>query len=195
MMRTLVLFLFVLFFDSNADFSVEGVKGWFKEMFLKGSSEIRTGIEKLRSSSAGKTVGNFLDQTKDTLRENRSGTITLEFQEARKNFADYATKLNKELDEDIRSLSQLKDIQYHDRVVVYKNGKYYVVALEKCLAKRIENFVEAKAMKEAADSNMNNITNILTDELIYSYVADLREAYEAFNKAFERMEDRLKAEK
>jgi len=198
-MRTLVLVLFFVVFnlkaDSNLDFSMDGVKSWFSEVYQKVSSGVDTGINKLKSSSAIKKVGDFLDQTEDTLRENRSGTVTPEFLEARKNFADCASKLNKELSEDIRSLSQLKDAQFHNRVVKYKGGKQYVTALEECLAKELDNFIDAKTMKDEARYQMNNILDILTDELIYSYISDLREAYNAFNDAFDKLENQLKSEK
>lgn len=198
-MKKLVLVLFLVFSSSNADFNVdfnvENIKDWFSEMYQNISSKVETGIDKLKSSSAVKKMGDFLNHAEDTLRENRSGTITPEFLEASKNLADYAAKLNKELDEDIRSLSQLKEDQYQNRVIVYKGGKQYVMALEECLKRELDNFVDAKAMKEEVKEQMDNILNILTDELIYSYMADLREAYNAFNDAFEKMEDKLKSER
>ncbi|MBO7642426.1 MAG: hypothetical protein J6S86_04685 [Alphaproteobacteria bacterium] len=198
-MRKLVLVLFLIFSSSNAafnaDFNVENIKDWFGEIYQNVSSKVETGIDKLKSSSAVKKIGDFFSHAEDTLRENRSGTVTPEFLEASKNLADYAAKLNKELDEDIRSLSQLKENQYQNRVIVYKDGKQYVTALEECLKKELDNFVDAKAMKEEVEEQMDNILNILTDELIYSYMADLREAYNAFNDAFEKMEDKLKSEK
>lgn len=198
-MKNLVLVLFLVFSSSNADFntdfSVEGIKDWFGEVYQNVSSKVETGIDKLKSSSAVKKMGDLLTQAEDTLRENRSGTVTSEFLEASKNLADRAAKLNKELDEDIRSLSQLKESQYKSRVITYKDGKQYVTALEECLKKELDNFVDAKAMKEEVKEQMDNILNILTDELIYSYMADLREAYNSFNDAFEKMEDKLKSEK
>ena len=198
-MKNLVLVLFLVFSSSNADFntdfSVEGIKDWFDEVYQNVSSKVETGIDKLKSSSAVKKMGDLLTQAEDTLRENRSGTVTSEFLEASKNLADRAAKLNKELNEDIRSLSQLKESQYKSRVITYKDGKQYVTALEECLKKELDNFVDAKAMKEEVKEQMDNILNILTDELIYSYMADLREAYNSFNDAFEEMEDKLKSEK
>ncbi|MCR4556111.1 MAG: hypothetical protein K5766_04860 [Alphaproteobacteria bacterium] len=198
-MKKLVLVLFLVFSSSNADFntdfSVEDIKDWFGEVYQNVSSKVETGIDKLKSSSAVKKMGDLLTQAEDTLRENRSGTVTSEFLEASKNLADRAAKLNKELDEDIRSLSQLKESQYKSRVITYKDGKQYVTALEECLKKELDNFVDAKAMKEEVKEQMDNILNILTDELIYSYMADLREAYNSFNDAFEKMEDKLKSEK
>ncbi|MBO7454313.1 MAG: hypothetical protein J6T91_02950 [Alphaproteobacteria bacterium] len=198
-MKKLVLVLFLVFSSSNADFntdfSVEDIKDWFGEVYQNVSSKVETGIDKLKSSSAVKKMGDLLTQAEDTLRENRSGTVTSEFLEASKNLADRAAKLNKELDEDIRSLSQLKEFQYKSRVITYKDGKQYVTALEECLKKELDNFVDAKAMKEEVKEQMDNILNILTDELIYSYMADLREAYNTFNDAFEKMEDKLKSEK
>lgn len=198
-MKKLVLVLFLVFSSSNADFntdfSVEDIKDWFGEVYQNVSSKVETGIDKLKSSSAVKKMGDLLTQAEDTLRENRSGTVTSEFLEASKNLADRAAKLNKELDEDIRSLSQLKEFQYKSRVITYKDGKQYVTALEECLKKELDNFVDAKAMKEEVKEQMDNILNILTDELIYSYMADLREAYNSFNDAFEKMEDKLKSEK
>lgn len=198
-MKNLVLVLFLVFSSSNADFntdfSVEDIKDWFGEVYQNVSSKVETGIDKLKSSSAVKKMGDLLTQAEDTLRENRSGTVTSEFLEASKNLADRAAKLNKELDEDIRSLSQLKEFQYKSRVITYKDGKQYVTALEECLKKELDNFVDAKAMKEEVKEQMDNILNILTDELIYSYMADLREAYNSFNDAFEKMEDKLKSEK
>lgn len=198
-MKKLVLVLFLVFSSSNADFntdfSVEDIKDWFGEVYQNVSSKVKTGIDKLKSSSAVKKMGDLLTQAEDTLRENRSGTVTSEFLEASKNLADRAAKLNKELDEDIRSLSQLKEFQYKSRVITYKDGKQYVTALEECLKKELDNFVDAKAMKEEVKEQMDNILNILTDELIYSYMADLREAYNTFNDAFEKMEDKLKSEK
>lgn len=198
-MKKLVLVLFLVFSSSNADFntdfSVEDIKDWFGEVYQNVSSKVETGIDKLKSSSAVKKMGDLLTQAEDTLRENRSGTVTSEFLEASKNLADRAAKLNKELDEDIRSLSQLKEFQYKSRVITYKDGKQYVTALEECLKKELDNFVDAKAMKEEVKEQMDNILNILTDELIYSYMADLREAYNSFNDAFEKMEDKLKSER
>ena len=198
-MKKLVLVLFLVFSSSNADFntdfSVEDIKDWFGEVYQNVSSKVETGIDKLKSSSAVKKMGDLLTQAEDTLRENRSGTVTSEFLEASKNLADRAAKLNKELDEDIRSLSQLKEFQYKSRVITYKDGKQYVTALEECLKKELDNFVDAKAMKEEVKEQMDNILNILTDELIYSYMADLREAYNTFNDAFEKMEDKLKSER
>ncbi len=192
-MRTLILVFFaVTVFDSYADFSIESVKSWVGTMYNEGSSKVGASIDELKSSSMGKKVGDFWDQTKDTLQENRRGTVTDEFLEVRKNFADYASKLNKELEEDIRSLSQLKDVRYHDRVVIYKDGKQYVTALEECLSRKLESFADAKEMKDAAHDHMDSILNILTDELIYSYVSDLREAYIAFNNAFDTLKNQLK---
>ena len=198
-MKKSVFVLFLVFSSSNAafnvNFSVENIKDWFGEVYQNVSSKVETGIDRLKSSSAVKKVGDLLTHAEDTLRENRSGTITPEFLEASKNLVDFAAKLNKELDEDIRSLSQLKEDQYLNRVIVYKDGKKYVTALEECLKKELDNFVDAKAMKEEVKEQMDSILNILTDELIYSYMADLREAYNAFNDAFEKMEDKLKSEK
>ena len=198
-MKKLVLVLFFVFSNLNADFSadfsVEDIKNWFGEVYQNISSKVGTGIDKLKSSSAVKKVGDLLNRAEDTLRENRSGTITPEFLEASKKLADCAAKLNKELDEDIRSLSQLKEPRYHNRVYMYKDGKQYVTAIEECLAKEVDNFVEAKAMKDAVKYQMDNISDVLTDELIYSYVNDLKEAYKAFNDAFDKLEDRLKSEK
>lgn len=198
-MKKFVLVLFLVFSSSsadfNTDFSMEDIKDWFGEMYQYVSSKAETGIDKLKSSSALQKVGDFLTRAEDTLRENRSGTVIPEFLEASKNLADYAAKLNKELDEDIRSLSQLKENQYQNRVLSYKDGKQYVTALEESLTKELDNFVDAKAMKEEVKEQMDSILNILTDELIYSYVADLREAYKAFNNAFKKMEDKLKSEK
>ena len=191
-MRALVLALFTIFFSSNADFSMDGIKSWFSKMYDKGSSKVEVGLDKLKTSSAGKKVGDFLDETKDTWRENRRGTVSPEFLKARANLADYTAKLSKELDADIRSLSQLDSIRYYDRVAIYKDGKHYVKELEECLAKKVDNFADAKEMKKTADDYMDNILNILTDELIYSYVDDLREAYRVFSNAFENLEKEVK---
>lgn len=191
-MKTLILVLFAIFFDSNADFSTDSIKSWFNKIYDKGSSKFEVELDKLKTSTAGKKVEDFLDETKDAWKESRQGTISSEFLEARANFLGCAAKLKQELEADIRSLGQLESIQYHDRVVIYKDGQYYVKELEECLANKIKNFANAKAMKKAADDYMDNILNILTDELIYSYVDDLRESHRAFNNAFEKLEKEVK---
>ncbi|MBO4405134.1 MAG: hypothetical protein J5821_00205 [Alphaproteobacteria bacterium] len=191
-MRALVLALFTIFFYSNADFSTDSIKSWFNKMYYKGSSKFEVELDKLKTSAAGKKVEDFLDETEDIWKESRRGTISSEFLEARANFMGCTAKLNQELEADIRSLGQLENIQYHDRVVIYKDGQHYVKELEECLANKIKNFANAKAMKKAADDYMDNILNILTDELIYSYVDDLRESHKAFNKAFEKLEKEVK---
>jgi len=190
-MRILVLTLFTLFFDSNA--GLDGIKDWFGEMYDKGTSKVEKGLNKLKTSSVGKKVEDFLDETKDTWKESRRGTIPNEFLEAQANFASYAAKLDSELEADIRSLNQLEGIQYHDRIAIYKDGKHYVEELEKCLANKVDSLADAKEMKKAADDYMDNILNVLTDELIYSYVDDLRESYKAFNNAFEKLKKDIKS--
>lgn len=191
-MRILILILFMMVFDSNADFSVGGIKNWFKEIYNNGSSKIETELNSFKSSTAGTKIKDFLNETRTTYQENRVVDISPEFLKARKNFADYAAKLNKELDADIQSLNQLEDIQYHDRIVIYKDGMQYVSYLEECLAKEVKSLSDARLMKREASDHMDNILNILTDELIYSYVDDLREAYHAFNNAFTQAEKELK---
>lgn len=191
-MKTLILVLFAICFDSNADFSTDSIKSWFNKIYDKGSSKFEVELDKLKTSTAGKKVEDFLDETKDAWKESRQGTISSEFLEARANFLGCAAKLKQELEADIRSLGQLESIQYHDRVVIYKDGQHYVKELEECLANKIKNFANAKAMKKAADDYMDNILNILTDELIYSYVDDLRESHRAFNNAFEKLEKEVK---
>lgn len=191
-MKTLILVLFAIFFDSNADFSTDSIKSWFNKIYDKGSSKFEVELDKLKTSTAGKKVEDFLDETKDAWKESRQGTISSEFLEARANFLGCSAKLKQELEADIRSLGQLESIQYHDRVVIYKDGQHYVKELEECLANKIKNFANAKAMKKAADDYMDNILNILTDELIYSYVDDLRESHRAFNNAFEKLEKEVK---
>lgn len=191
-MKALIFALFVMCFDSNADFSIDSIKSWFKDIYDKGTSKVEAELNKFRASAAGKKVEDFLDETKNTWKESRMGTISPEFLEARTNFASHAEKLNAELEADIRSLEQLKNIQFHDRIVIYKDGRHYVKELQECLAKEVKNFADAKEMKKAADDYMDNIFNILTDELIYSYVDDLRESYRDFNKAFEKLKKEVK---
>jgi len=194
-MRLFVLTLVTTFFSANADFSVEGIKNWFKDLYNKGSAKVESGIEDLKTSTAGQQVSNFVDESKDTFRSYRKGMLSPEFLNARKNLLDYTKKLIKELDADIHSLSQLDDIKFHDRVAIYKDGRNYVKALEKCLSAELDNLSDAKTMKESVDVNMGEIVSILTDELIFSYIDDLRQAYHNFNMTFEQLENDLKNKK
>ena len=194
-MRLFVLTLIATFFSANADFSVKGIKNWFKDLYNKGSVKVESGVENIKASTAGQQVSSFVDQSKDTFQSYRKGVLSQEFLDARKNLLDYTKKLIKELDADIHSLSQLEDGKFFDRVAIYKDGKNYVEALEKCLSEELDNLSDARRMKESVDMNMGEIISILTDELIFSYIDDLRQAYNTFNTTFEQIENNLKKKK
>ncbi len=194
-MRLFVLMLITTFFSANADFSVKGIKNWFKDLYSKGSAKVESGVENIKISTAGQQVSNFVDQSKDTFRSYRKGILSPEFLEARNNLLDYTKKLIKELDADIRSLSQLEDGKFFDRVAIYKDGKNYVEALEKSLSAELDNLSDARKMKESVDMNMGEIVSVLTDELIFSYIDDLRQAHDTFNTTFEQVENDLKKKK
>jgi hypothetical protein len=194
-MRLFVLMLIATFFNANADFSVKSIKNWFKDLYNKGSAKVESGVENIKASTAGQQVSSFVDQSKDTFQSYRKGVLSPEFLDARKNLLDYTNKLIKELDADIHSLSQLEDGKYFDRVAIYKEGKNYVEALKKCLSEELDNLSDARKMKESVDMNMGEIISILTDELIFSYIDDLRQAYNTFNTTFEQIENNLKKKK
>ena len=191
-MRLLILAFFTMIFDTYADFSTERIKNWFKDAYDKGAAKVEDGVDSLKSSKAGTKIQDFWSETKKTYQENRVVTISSALQQAHQDFVDRAAKLNKELAADIQSLSQLEDIQYHDRVIIYQEGKQYVTLLEQCLAKEMRSIADAKAMKKEASDHMDNILNILNDELIYSYIDELREAYHEFNKAVDKEEKELR---
>lgn len=194
-MRLFILMLIATFFNVNADFNVKGIKNWFKDLYNKGSAKVESGVESIKASNAGQQVSSFVDQSKDTFQSYRKGVLSPEFLDARKNLLDYTKKLIKELDADIHSLSQLEDGKFFDRVAIYKDGKNYVEALKKCLSEELDNLSDARKMKESVDMNMGEIISILTDELIFSYIDDLRQAYNTFNATFEQIENNLKKKK
>lgn len=194
-MRLFVLVSVIIFFNANADFSIESIKNWFKDTYNKGSAKVEFGIKNIKTSTAGQQVSTFMDESQDTLRSYRKGTLSPEFLEARKNLQNYTKKLLNELDADIRSLSQLDKGKFYDRVVIYKDGRSYVEALDKCLSAELDNLSDARTMKEAVDMNMGEIISILTDELLFSYVDDLRQAYHDFSTKFDQLETDLKKKK
>lgn len=194
-MKLLVLSLFlVCCFNVDAGF-VENTKNWFLEMFSKGSAKVKSEMENLKSSTAGQQVNKFLDESKTAWQDNKHGTISSELMEARQKLLDCTKKLDKELEADIRSLSQLEDLQYYDRVVIYKDGRTYVQRLERALSTSLNTLADARKMKESVDRYVSDVVNVLTDELIYSYIDDLRQAYNTFKDAYEKLENDLKKQK
>ena len=194
-MRLFVLMFVVTFFSANADFSTEGIKNWFKDTYNKGFAQVKFGIKNIKTSTAGQQVSTFVDESQDTLRSYRKGTLSPEFLEARKNLQNYTKKLINELEADIRSLSQLDKGKFYDKVVIYKDGKGYVEALDKCLSAELDNLSDARTMKESVDLNMGEIISILTDELLFSYIDDLRQAHHDFNAKFKQLEIDMKKNK
>ena len=92
-MRLFVLTLITTFFSVNADFSVNGIKNWFKDLYNKGSVKVESGVENIKASTAGQQVSSFVDQSKDTFQSYRKGVLSPEFLDARKNLLDYTKKL------------------------------------------------------------------------------------------------------
>ena len=195
-MRVVVLALVAVFGSSFVYFGTElktkGVKTWLNEVWTQSVEKVQSGLSDLKSSTAGQQVDRFLNESRETWRDYRHGTITPEFLKARRRLINYSKKLDKTLDSGINFFNQLHDPRYHDRIIVYKNGKMYIQSLQHHLSKKIVALSEAREMKEEVHKCVSNITKRLTDELMFSHVEDLKQEYTAFVKAFEKLEFEVK---
>lgn len=196
-MRVIVSALVVVILGSSfvyfgTELKTKGVKIWLNEVWTQGVEKVQSELTDLKSSTAGQQVDRFLRESRDAWRDNRHGTITPEFLKARQRLLNYSKKLDRTLDSGVNFFNQLNDPQYHDRIIVYKNGRMYIQALQYHLSREIITLSEAREMKEDVHKCVTNIVKRLTDELIFSHVEDLKQEYDAFVEAFEKLEFEVK---
>ncbi len=190
-MRILCLSLIVTIFNANAD-----VKGWFGELWDKGSSKLQSGIEDFKETDMGQSISNWVHKAENFAKNNESGTISPEVSKAHKNLLDLTIELKEGIKTGIETFTALKSEKYKDQIELYKKVEPELDTLKNHLSKKLDSLVNGKVMIRFAEKSINNIVEILKeDQGMLSLSQNLKESFEEFKNALEKLEKDLKTAK
>ena len=195
-MKVLILALITTFFNANAALSMESVKGWFGELWDKGTDKLRSEIDDLKETNMGQSVSSVFSKAENLVQNNKSGIITSDVLKAHKKFLDLSIELEEGIKTGIETFSALKSDKYKDQIELYEKVLPELRSLKKHLSKELNTLVNGKVMIRFTEKNVNNIVEILEeDQGMLSLSLELKGSFNEFKDALEKLEKEIKTEK
>ncbi len=186
-MKVLIFALVATFFSANADFSFEGVKSWFGELWDKGANKIQEEMEDFEETDMGQKLVKIGSVTKNIIQSNTSGKITQEVLDAYDKILPIASYISEAMDIKIRSNATQDRIDFQEKL-----QSEFTELIEKILTKKISTLMNGKAVATLIGTKIKNIEKILEkDEDLISLLRDLKEAHKDFQNALEKLEKDL----